>query len=173
MPANQARTNLFNGRSGISPNPIRPPWAIPETNFDEVCTSCGDCISACPQQIISFGRGKLPVVSLANAECTFCEECVNHCKAGSLNKASRSEPWSHKAQISRSCISFQGVTCRICGDACEQGAIRFTWQTGGLSFPELKSASCNGCGACIAPCPSRAIQLYQPQINAIPQEKIA
>ncbi|WP_192845271.1 4Fe-4S binding protein, partial [Pseudomonas aeruginosa] len=30
---------------------------------------------------------------------------------------------------------------------------------GGVALAELDSQRCNGCGACLAPCPSQAIQL--------------
>ncbi|MBF0446179.1 MAG: 4Fe-4S binding protein [Magnetococcales bacterium] len=48
------------------------------------------------------------------------------------------------------------MTCR---DQCEPRAISFNPVIGGLSPPILDSDLCNGCGACIAPCPSKAINI--------------
>ena len=42
--------------------------------------------------------------------------------------------------------------------ACDTSAIRFRPRIGGVPLPEVDAAACNGCGACIAPCPVSAVQ---------------
>ena len=57
------------------------------------------------------------------------------------------------------CLTFAGVACRLCDDACEVGAIRFLPQTGGHYHPKLNSETCTGCLACAEICPAGAINL--------------
>ncbi|MFP8977589.1 hypothetical protein ACLI36_13485, partial [Pseudomonas aeruginosa] len=52
-----------------------------------------------------------------------------------------------------------GIHCRSCQYACEPAAIRFRPALGGVALAVLDSQRCNCCGACLAPCPSQAIQL--------------
>lgn len=63
------------------------------------------------------------------------------------------------AQLNGRCISVQGVTCRLCGDACEPAALRFRLLTGGRSLPVIDETRCTGCGECITPCPVAALSL--------------
>ena len=138
--------------------PLRPPWAALEGPFDERCSNCGKCIEICPEKILRFGRGQLPVVDFRRGACTFCAECVRICESGALSK-NTGAPWSLKAFLSEGCLAIKGVMCRSCGDACETGAIRFRLVIGGFSRPEFDNSTCTGCGACIAPCPEEAIRI--------------
>jgi ferredoxin-type protein NapF len=62
-------------------------------------------------------------------------------------------------QIGSSCIAFNNVVCRSCGDACGETAIRFSPRLGGAALPELIAGRCTGCGVCIPACPASAITL--------------
>ena len=62
-----------------------------------------------------------------------------------------------RARIAETCLAEAGVECRICGENCPTGAIRFRPRLGGVAQPQLDVAACTGCGACFAPCPTRAI----------------
>lgn len=53
---------------------IRPPWALPESEFVDRCTRCNDCLKACPQGILVPGDGAYPTVEFSRGECTFCED---------------------------------------------------------------------------------------------------
>ena len=61
------------------------------------------------------------------------------------------------AMISAACLARQGIACQSCRDACPQDAIRFRPRVGGPFLPEVDDALCNGCGACMAPCPAGAV----------------
>jgi len=67
--------------------------------------------------------------------------------------------WQLSPSIKENCLALNRVVCRSCAEQCDQQAIRFRPAPGGVSRPELNSEQCNGCGACIAPCPVAAIEL--------------
>ena len=141
--------------------PLRPPWALEEERFLEVCTRCGDCAKACPQKILVIERG-YPRVNFFEGECDFCAECVKACKPRALRREGEdSPPWRLAPLIASSCIAQQNIICRSCGDACEAGAIRFSHRPGCVPRPEVEGDKCTGCGACVAPCPAKAIAVQR------------
>ncbi|MEA2094323.1 MAG: ferredoxin-type protein NapF [Pseudomonadota bacterium] len=157
------RTQLLRGDFFGRSRPIRPPWSLPENEFVERCTRCGDCISDCPQHILDKGRGGFPQVDFSRGECLFCGECVQTCTPGVLAgwspQGEGPAPWSVRARIDDRCLALQGVECRSCGDQCDTAAIRFRLVVGGMARPMLEPAACNGCGACYSVCPVQAVEL--------------
>ena len=153
-----SRRGFFRGR----PRPRaenRPPWAINEARFVDVCTRCNDCLKACPEQILVSGDGGYPTVDFGRGECTFCGDCVAACQPHALIRAEGVPPWPYQAQISAACLPHKGVECRVCGDFCDARAIRFSPRLGGSPLPEIDAEKCTGCGACVAPCPTQAIAI--------------
>ena len=76
-------------------------------------------------------------------------------------------PW--KAAVSEACLAQSGVQCRACEDFCEPRALRFRLALGGRATPQIDLETCTGCGACVEPCPSGAISLFQPPPQTQPQ----
>jgi len=141
--------------------PIRPPWALPEDQFIECCTRCGDCVDACSYGLIRLGRGKFPQMDFSHYGCDFCRDCVAVCKPGALHydEQDDSPPWTLKATILDNCLSLNAIICRSCGEACEVRAIRFKLETGGVAHPLLDQELCTGCGECFAVCPIKSISI--------------
>jgi ferredoxin-type protein NapF len=158
MNIHQSRRNFLRGR-GSDNLVIRPPWAVDEARFVQGCSRCDKCIEVCPETIIVRGDGGFPVVQFGRGECTYCEKCLHSCPDGVLVRKAEVPPWRHKVVIQESCIVYKGVVCMTCRDQCEPRAIGFTIVPGGLCPPVLDVDLCSGCGACIAPCPSGAIQV--------------
>jgi ferredoxin-type protein NapF len=156
MTTPDSRRNFLRGNFSPRQGPLRPPWALAEANFLLACTRCGDCIDACPTCIITRDSG-YPVVDFARGECTFCGNCAAACMPRALTLTEAQSPWSARAVINAPCLARQRVECRICGDQCAAGAIRFPPLAGGIALPVLDLDRCTGCGACVAPCPVRAI----------------
>lgn len=153
-----SRRQLLRGRQ----TSIRPPWSVAEPLFIDQCTRCGDCIEACPGHIIEKGQGGFPSINFQLGECDFCGDCVTHCKAGVLQRSAMEKeqaPWSLKVSIADGCISLKGIVCRSCGEQCYERAISFRPQVGGISLPEIDLSACTGCGACVGPCPVKAVSL--------------
>ncbi len=65
-----------------------------------------------------------------------------------------------EAAIASRCLSLEGVACRICGEHCDAGAIRFHLRVGGAALPEV-TADCTGCGTCVGVCPAAAISMVE------------
>ena len=160
------RSEFLQGNIRGRNRPIRPPWSITETEFQNQCDSCGDCLAVCPTAIIEYGRGKLPVINFSNGECLFCGDCVDICKTAALVKNDRHPPWLNIARIDeKNCLAYKTVECRACQDPCETRAIKFFAIAGNISKPHLETDLCNGCGACYNICPTHAISISLNQEN--------
>ncbi len=159
------RSDLLRCSFGISSPVIRPPWSIFESTFQELCNGCDACINACKTSILRKARGGYPVVDFSKNECTFCGDCVDVCKPRALKKEADKRPWPYVATVTPSCLSSKGVTCRICGDNCQDQAITFRLAVGGRSTPTINISLCTGCGACVAPCPVDAIQIQLEEVR--------
>ena len=161
-------TNTINRRQFLRGNfrqdtkSIRPPWALANSDFINACSRCNECVDKCPEKIIVKDEDGFPIVDFGPGGCTFCQACVAACADGALSKSNTEQlPWGLKADISKACISLHGVTCRACADSCEEEAISFRPQVGGVSLPEINTSSCTGCGFCLATCPVTAIKVSE------------
>lgn len=152
-----SRRALFNRFRG-GPAQFRPPGTGDEDAFLAACTQCGACITACPTGLLVEGHCGYPIADFSRGECTFCGACAESCADGCFE---RNEPlaWSLKAAISSACVEPKGVTCRRCADACAASAIVFRPKLGGGAIPSINLDRCNGCGACVVPCPVDAVAM--------------
>lgn len=144
---------------------MRPPWALDEARFADLCEACGKCRTACPEKVLVSASGGLPQVSFESSHCTFCGACAEACPSGALSLFEedgerRRAPWVARAAVASSCLSISGVACRVCGEQCEARAIRFQPALGGRSLPVVDAALCTGCGACVGPCPAKSITIH-------------
>lgn len=156
-----ARRRLFSRKPKAQINtdsPQRMPWLVKEQAFVDGCTRCGKCMEACETAIIIQGEAGFPEVNFSLGECTFCEKCADICPEPLF--VPRQQPaWQQVAEIDDTCLSINGVECRICGEMCDYSAISFRLQIGGSAKPILNEKECTGCGACVKPCPSHAIKI--------------
>jgi ferredoxin-type protein NapF len=78
---------------------------------------------------------------------------------GSRRVTAEGQPALLKAEVGPSCLAQTGVDCRLCGEHCEAGAIRFPPRLGGAAVPVIDAARCTGCGDCLPLCPPGALRL--------------
>ena len=153
-----SRRDLFKMRRQDAPLTLEalPPAAVSGEIFLKTCDGCGDCVSACQENILHIEAARARV-DFARGECTFCGDCVAACKPGALSAAALAS-WAGRPVVAASCIGRAGVICRACGDACAASAIRFAIGVAGAP-PNIDLSACNGCGACVAPCPVGALSI--------------
>ena len=116
---------------------LRPPGALEEPQFLESCTGCGDCVEACPHESISV-----------------LEE--NHVS---------DVPYRQETPV----IYPDEQPCYLCEDfpciaACEPEALRpvGTFKEVDMGIAVVSQRICTagqGCNACVAQCPTRAIAM--------------
>ena len=140
---------------------LRPPWSLPEEQFTDRCTRCGDCISSCPYNLIVKGSAGFPEMNFQQQGCDYCEACVEACQTQALQIKHQASafPSGQTAVISEQCFAQRGIVCRSCGEACEYEAIEFKLAVGGVSHLQLNTLLCDGCGECVHTCPANAIQI--------------
>lgn len=153
------RFQLLRGDIPGLPSVVRPPWALPETQFLSVCNRCGECVRNCGQGIVEQNRRGYPRINFSRGECTLCAACVVVCPTGALVPRNDVPPWTLRPQIDASCLSIRGTVCRVCAERCEPEAIRFHPLKGGTFRPAISHERCHGCGACVGVCPVQAIAM--------------
>lgn len=136
----------------------RPPWTD-EARVAAECTSCGECLKACPEAILIAGPGRTPAVDFTRNPCTFCGACAEACPED-VFRPRDTAPWSLTAAIGASCLMASGVECRTCTDVCDTSALRFRRVVGGGAIV-VTDDDCTGCGACLGVCPTGAISLIE------------
>lgn len=151
------KRSLFRAKKAISTEHALP-WIISADQFLDNCTQCGDCLSACPEQIIVKGDGGFPAINFDLGECDFCGKCALACEAPIFKELSET-PWQKKALIDDACFANQQIYCRSCAESCESQAL--TFQIGISAVPQIDNELCTGCGACVAPCPANAIEVKE------------
>jgi ferredoxin-type protein NapF len=167
MAAAISRAGFLRGRFASGSDAIRPPWSVNEAEFTSLCTRQLSCADVCPENIIIKGGAGFPEISFTDNECTFCGACAKACPVGALGPSHdqaglERSPWNLKLGVSDACLSAKGVVCRICPEKCDAQAIRFN-HPAAHGKPVINQDRCNGCGACIAPCPSQALALFPAQ----------
>lgn len=158
QPVNLSRRNLLRGKITARTLPLRPPGAINEALFLDICTTCNDCVAACPQGIIFRGAGSYPEVDFRQGECTFCARCIDVCAVNALEQHTDTPPWRLQLVLGDHCLAQRQVVCETCADSCEAEAIHFRPTPGSIAVPSINQDLCTGCGACIAACPEYALQ---------------
>jgi ferredoxin-type protein NapF len=166
LSAGLTRRRFIRGSEAAEAAAVRPPWSLPEPRFRERCTQCGDCVTACDEKILCLDKTGLPEVNFRLGACTFCADCANACEPGALLPPvpeDGREPWSLEIRFEYACLEHQGITCRICGDGCQEEAISFRTNAATPRVPSLDEGRCNGCGYCRWVCPVDAVTIRSRQ----------
>ena len=155
---------------------LRPPGALPESQFLDRCSRCFKCGNACPNSCIRFhgidaglDKAFTPYIKPRDRGCVLCGECARVCPTGALKPFSADrDGWladvdMGTARLNKSmCFSYNDRTCGACYQACPLAgeAIRI----GVFEKPLLDPEKCVGCGLCEQAC------LHLPQaIRVVPR----
>ena len=162
-------------RAATEDAPLRPPGAVPEEQFAGVCIRCGNCTAACPSHIIhpdvacegGFAGLLAPKVRYDEKE-KYCLEncnlCTQVCPSGALQRldlASKNRYIIGEALVDTNiCLLTLGKKeCDVCMVACPFKAISIRWDDDlYVSYPDIDTGKCNGCGACEVACPTDPVK---------------
>lgn len=155
---------------------IRPPGAIPESEFLAACVRCGLCVRSClthTLQPAGMQSGLLvwgtPVHVMRLAGCEQqCNVCGKVCPTGAIRDLPLRERQHAKvgtAVISQArCVAWRrDQLCLLCDESCPYNAIVFR-TVDGHKRPFVDESRCNGCGMCEHVCPvegEAAIVVYR------------
>lgn len=144
---------------------IRPPGALPDSEFLRTCIRCGECMKSCVTNTLqpSFWESGLsglwtPRMDLRFAPCEqSCNVCGKVCPTQAVRSLSLEEKNHAKVGTAilhkeRCLVWAQDKLCLICDEICPYNAIVFR-TVDGYRRPVVIASKCNGCGFCEQRCP--------------------
>lgn len=144
---------------------IRPPGAIPESEFLRTCIRCGECMKSCLTNTLQpclweSGLAGLwtPKMDSRLAPCDQnCNVCGKVCPTQAIRSLSMEEKTHAKVGTAvlrkEMCLVWaQNKLCLICDEICPYNAIVFR-PVEGYRRPVVVASKCNGCGFCEQRCP--------------------
>ncbi len=144
---------------------LRPPGAIPETEFLRTCIRCGECMKSCLTNTLQpclwesgFSGLWTPKLDLRLAACEQnCNVCGKVCPTQAIRSLSLDEKTHAKIGTAvlrkEMCLVWaQNKICLICDEICPYNAIVFR-PVEGYRRPVVVPSKCNGCGFCEHRCP--------------------
>ncbi len=163
-PHNRTPTTIANPR----PGPAAPPGAGAIARFNDLCTACHLCVSACPYGVLQpalleYGLSGLlqPRLDYATGYCSYeCNRCGQICPTSAIAPldlvAKQTVQIGVAHFIRANCIVYTDHTaCGACDEYCPTKAVHMTPYRDGLRIPEVREKLCVGCGACENACPAR------------------
>ena len=159
---------------------MRPPGSVPEREFLRLCVRCGECLQACPNNVlqpVGFDRGLealwTPQVAADWSGCEpSCANCGQVCPTGAIRALLLDEKRVARMGLAvvdkATCLPCAGrEECQLCVDECAAAgyqAIEFVRvgtqmdslgrpiaETGWLA-PVVLADRCVGCGLCQTRC---------------------
>jgi len=150
--------DAFDGLVEMSaPSGLRPPGAVEEALFRQLCTRCDECIKACPQASIrrasetdNLPEGT-PVIYPQEGPCYLCDAlyCVEACSEDALLRAEKEEIRMGVAVVEREkCFAWrrEDPSCDYCYTRCPFPDKAIKMIKGG--GPVVIKEACVGCGLC-------------------------
>jgi ferredoxin-type protein NapG len=138
---------------------LRPPGALHETLFVEVCDHSGECVQACPANAILSGADGTPYVDPLHQPCVVCVglDCMSACPSGALTPRAADSLGMGIARVdTEACLRSTGEDCTRCIQVCPLHELGTTvldlTLDGSLHVYE---DACVGCGCCTRACPTQ------------------
>jgi polyferredoxin len=164
------------------PRLIRPPGALAEGDFLEVCQRCGLCMKVCPTNVINPTLAEAgmsgfwtPRLIMTQGYCEYsCTLCGSVCPTGALRSLTAREKTGTPIKIGSAfldrgrCLPWSGnAPCIVCQEHCPTSPKAIYLKTekvprpdGGeisVQLPYVDLKLCVGCGICEYKCPVQGL----------------
>ncbi|WP_439257355.1 ferredoxin-type protein NapG [Lonepinella sp. BR2271] len=171
-----------NAKQGVA---LRPPGALSEDDFLSACTRCGQCVQACPYDMLHLAsllspmEAGTPYFIARDKPCEMCPDipCMNACPSGALSESLQD---INEARMGlavlldhETCLNWQGLRCDVCYRVCPLIDKAITLekvhndrtQIHAKLIPTVHSDACTGCGKC-----EQACVLEEAAIKVLPMD---
>lgn len=157
-----------------------PPGSVSLEHFNNSCTACHLCISACPTQVLQpsfleYGLEGMLQPHLDNSAgfCNFdCVLCSEVCPTGAIMPLTVEDKKLTQLGIAKfiedNCVvKTQNTDCGACSEHCPTKAVHMIPYKNNLFIPEVREEYCIGCGACEHACPVKPYKAIYVEGNPI------
>ena len=151
---------------------LRPPGALPESDFQSACVRCGLCVRACPYgtlKLADWGDGPAlgtPYFEARAVACEMCDPipCIAACPTGALDHQlkdiDRAKMGVATITSRQTCLNLQGLRCDVCYRVCPVIDKAITLEPvhntrtakHAIFEPVVNAEFCTGCGKCEQAC---------------------
>ncbi|WP_373817844.1 ferredoxin-type protein NapG [Glaesserella sp.] len=168
-------------REGVA---LRPPGALDEKEFVAACTRCGQCVQACPYDMLHLAsllspmEAGTPYFIARDKPCEMCVDipCMNACPSGALSGLETIDDARMGLAVlldHETCLNWQGLRCDVCYRVCPLIDKAITLERihnertviHAKLIPTVHSDACTGCGKC-----EQACVLEEAAIKVLPMD---
>jgi ferredoxin len=164
-------------------NHVTPPGSKNLEYFNNNCTACHLCITACPTQVLQpafleYGLSGFlqPKMDYQTSFCNYdCKICSDVCPTDAIKTISLDRKKTVQIGIAKfikdNCIvETEKTECGACSEHCPTKAVKMVPYEK-ITIPEVQEEYCIGCGACEYACPTKPHKSIYVEGNV--QHKIA
>src|SRR5690554_1767286 len=134
-----------------------PPGAGSVARFNQICTACSLCVSACPTHVLQ------PFMNYETRYCNFdCHKCAEACPTGAILPLPMEE--KQRTQLGKvvfvkhNCIVHtDGTDCGACSGHCPTKAVKMVPYKNGLMIPEVDESIALAVAPANTPVPFRPL----------------
>jgi ferredoxin len=159
----------------VRTTPVAPPGSMSISDFNDACTACHLCVSACPSQVLApsfleYGIAGIvqPHMDYSKGFCSYeCTLCTEICPSGAMlpllqEKKKLTQLGVAKFVKDNCIVKTENKECGACSEHCPTKAVNMVAYKPEnsvlykqLVIPEVKEDYCIGCGACEFACPTK------------------